>query len=192
MKHMNGITLSVTQMADDSTSLPASLKVVITGGSGCLGLATIQCLHDRLPQALIDVLDISIPVLNDRRASGEEYHQIDICDATAISELITKIQPQVIIHTAALIPSAAKRLGVGDAGLKSVNVQGTQNVLDAAKRAGSVVAFVYTSSCDVVKGNSWVALANADENITPPQRFDAVYPETKVLIPSHSSRMFQI
>jgi sterol-4alpha-carboxylate 3-dehydrogenase (decarboxylating) len=167
-------------MAVDSTSPKASLNVVITGGSGCLGLAILQCLQSRLPQASIHVLDISIPVSNDQNFTGVEYHQVDICNATAASELITQIQPHIIIHSAGLIPSAAKRLGVGDDGLRRVNIQGTQNILDAAIKAGSVKAFVYTSSCDVVKGDSWGDLSNVNESMAPPQKFDEIYPETKV------------
>jgi len=171
-------------MAGDNSSQMASLKVVVTGGSGCLGIAIVQRLRNRLPHALIHVLDISIPIKNGDSSSGVEYHQADVCDALAISSLITQIKPEVVIHTAGLIPSAAKRLGVGDVGLRKVNIDGTQNILNAAKSAGSVVAFVYTSSCDVVKGDSWGNLSNVDESITPPQKFDETYPETKVLIHS--------
>ncbi|QDS78116.1 hypothetical protein FKW77_004245 [Venturia effusa] len=156
-------------------------KIVVTGGSGCLGVAIVQCLRTRLPNASIFVLDISLPSIDDNNTSSIEYHQVDVCDASAVSKLITTIQPQVIVHTAALIPSAAKRLGVGDAGLRKVNVDGTRNVLDAAKTAGSVVAFVHTSSCDVVKGSSWMDLRGVDESTAPPQTFDDVYAESKAI-----------
>lgn len=159
-----------------------SLTVVITGGSGCLGTAIVQCLRDRLPaNATIFVLDISNPIPDSNNNPRVQYLQIDVCDASAMSEFIRRIQPQVIVHTAGLIPSAAKRLGVGDVGLRKVNVEGTKNVLDAAKRVGSVIAFVHTSSCDVVKGDSWGDLTNVNESTPPPQKFDEVYAETKVL-----------
>lgn len=159
----------------------ASPKIVITGGSGCLGIAIFQCLRGRLPDVSLFVLDISTPATNGNSTPGVEYHQVDVCDASAISGLIAQIQPQVIVHTAGLVPSAAKRLGVGDAGLRKVNVGGTQNVLDAAKNAGSVIAFIHTSSCDVIKGDSWGHLRYVNESTTPPQKSDQVYAETKVL-----------
>ncbi|KAE9970227.1 hypothetical protein EG327_010353 [Venturia inaequalis] len=159
----------------------AGPKVVVTGGSGCLGSAVIQCLRDRLPDASLFALDISTPTTDSNNTPRVEYLQADICDASAIARIIGQIQPQVIIHTAGLVPSAAKRLGVGDAGLRKVNIEGTQNVLDAAKTAGSVIAFVHTSSCDVVKGDSWGDLKNVNESITPPQKFDEVYAETKAV-----------
>jgi sterol-4alpha-carboxylate 3-dehydrogenase (decarboxylating) len=127
---------------------------------------------------VIFVLDLSIHF--NSNTSNVVYHQIDICDATALSHLINNIQPQVLIHSAALIPNAAKRLGVGCEGLRRVNIQGTRNVLRAAKDTGSVQAFVYTSSCDVVKGDSWANLVNVDESCPLPQVFDEIYPETKV------------
>lgn len=159
----------------------ASPRVVITGGSGCLGGAVVRCLRTRLPDASLFALDISVPSIDSNNTPGVEYLQVDVCDASAISRTISRIQPQVIVHTVGLIPSAAKRLGVGDAGLRKVNIEGTQNVLDAAKIAGSVIAFVHTSSCDVVKGDSWGDLINVNESITPPLKFDEVYAETKVL-----------
>ncbi|TID22302.1 putative hexaprenyl pyrophosphate synthase [Venturia nashicola] len=158
----------------------ANPTVLITGSSGCLGGAVIQCLRDRLPDASLFALDISTPT-TDKSTPGVEYLQADICDTSAIPKILSRIQPQVIIHTAGLVPSAAWRLGVGDAGLRAVNTEGTQNLLDAARAAGSVVAFVYTSSCVVVKGDNWMDLEYVNESITPPQKFDELYAETKAI-----------
>jgi sterol-4alpha-carboxylate 3-dehydrogenase (decarboxylating) len=116
-----------------------------------------------------------------------KYHQADICKPEAVSSLVAEIQPTVIIHSAALIPSAAKRLSVDAADLRKVNVQGTQNVLNAGKSVGSVLAFIYSSSCDVVKGDSWAEIKNVDETTEMPQRWDEPYAETKVcMMTSHS------
>jgi sterol-4alpha-carboxylate 3-dehydrogenase (decarboxylating) len=179
-----------SSMAANNISPMASFKVVITGGSGCLGIAIVQCLQARLPHALVCVLDVSTPFVDGSGVSDVDYHQVDVCDATAISNIITQIQPRVVIHTAGLIPSAAKRLGVGDVRLRKVNVEGTQNVLNAARSAASVVAFVHTSSCDVIKDDSWRDLSNANESITPPQKFNDAYAETKVAPTSFSAKTF--
>jgi sterol-4alpha-carboxylate 3-dehydrogenase (decarboxylating) len=52
-------------------------------------------------------------------------------------------------------------------------------VLEEAKKAG-VKAFVYTSSADVVKGNSWQDLKGVDEEMPIPEVFDSSYGKSKV------------
>lgn len=61
-----------------------------------------------------------------------------------------------------------------------MNVQGTENVREAAEAVGSVKAFVYTNSSDVVKGDSWQDLVNVNESMPIPANFDDPYAESKV------------
>jgi sterol-4alpha-carboxylate 3-dehydrogenase (decarboxylating) len=170
------------------------LSVIITGGLGCVGLAVTSCLSTRLPYAKIHVLDLSIP--NDRRVPENKnqmeddrfheavtkYHKVDVTDYVSSLEVFRAVKPQVVIHTAALIPSAAKEQGVGNESLTKVNVDGTKNVLDAARAVGAEV-LVLTSSCDVVKKDSWQDLVNVsekDDDLSANTKWDEKYSETKV------------
>lgn len=170
------------------------MSVIITGGLGCVGLAITSCLSKRLTHASLHILDVSLP--NDRHdfenndheederlnKDVTQYHKIDVTDYASILEVFRVVKPRVVIHTAALIPNAAKELGVGDEGLTKTNVDGTQNVLDAARDVGAEV-LVLTSSCDVVKKNSWKDLVNVsekDDDLDANAQWDEKYPETKV------------
>lgn len=163
------------------------LTVIITGGTGCVGFAITKALlaqHD----ASIHILDISIPSPSAPNfVSGvTKYHQVDITDTTTVTTLFESIKPNVIIHTASIIPSAARKRRVSDTRLWDVNVGGTKTVLEAAEKCTSpaVEAFVYTSSCDVVKPDSWMDFVNATESETAhlmdAEKWDGEYARTKV------------
>jgi len=62
-----------------------------------------------------------------------------------------------------------------------VNLEGTRIVLEEAKRIG-VKAFVYTSSADVVKKDSWQDLKGVNEDMPIPEVFDSAYGKSKVKI----------
>jgi nucleoside-diphosphate-sugar epimerase len=163
-----------------------TVPIVITGGTGCVGTAVITCLLERLPHVSIHVLDLVIPAQNDPRfvPGVAKYHQGDVTDLAAVLDIFSEVCPKAIVHSASLIPSAAKNLGVGNEGLEKVNIQGTENVLEAARAIGSVEAFVYTSSCDVVKPDPWVDLVNVTEegtaHLVHSKQWRQKYPETKV------------
>jgi len=171
------------------------LSIIITGGLGCIGLAITSCLSTRFPQAKIYVLDLFLPndhripenksqMKDDRFHEGvTKYFKVDVTDYSSSLEVFRSVKPRVVIHTAALIPNAAKKLRVGNEDLTKVNVSGTKNVLDAARAAGAEV-LVLTSSCDVVKRNSWEDLVNVsekDDDLGVNANWDEKYPETKVI-----------
>ncbi|KAB2574471.1 3-beta hydroxysteroid dehydrogenase/isomerase [Lasiodiplodia theobromae] len=131
--------------------------VVVTGGCGFLGHHIVKLLVERYPASRVSVLDLR--TTNNRLSSSSvSYHDGDITDAAAMSELFkTKLAgADVVIHTAS--PHA---VGVPDEVMRKVNVDGTRNLLDAAREAG-VKAFVYTSSASVIF-DGVIELVNADE-----------------------------
>lgn len=167
------------------------LTVIITGGTGCVGFAVTKALLQHASTTTkIHILDISIPSTSDKNFISKvtKYHQVDITDATAITALFENIKPNVVIHTASIIPSAARKRRVSDTRLWDVNVNGTKTVLDAAEKV-AVEAFVYTSSCDVVKPDSWMDFVNATESETAhlmdAKKWDGEYPRTKVSFLNH-------
>jgi sterol-4alpha-carboxylate 3-dehydrogenase (decarboxylating) len=168
------------------------LSIVVTGGLGCVGLAVTKCLLARISGAKIHILDVSLPASRDSFSFSEEietnpfveYHKVNVTDYASTAAILQTVKPQVVIHTAGLVPNAARQLGFGDAYVEKVNVDGTRNVLNAARDAG-VKAFVLTSSCDVVKRNSWKDLINVSErpdDLDETEPFDSNYPATKVSV----------
>lgn len=176
---------------DDTTN--NSLKIIITGGAGCIGFAIVKALLEHHPNASIHVLDIAIPPLQDVNSSFSQftqqkdrihYHEVDITNTNTLFSLFGTIKPKAVFHTASVIPSAARKQRLTKNRLWEVNVKGTKNVLDAAQQVGTVEALVYTSSCDVVKPNSWMDFVNASEKETEhllkAKKWDSEYPKTKV------------
>src|SRR5438045_172610 len=120
-------TPEMTLTAGQAQNEPMS--IIITGGLGCVGLAIMSCLSKRLPHANLHILDVSLPkdCCDSEDKDYEEcgtlhkdvtqYHKIDVTDYTSILELFRVVKPRVVIHTAALVPSAARKLGVGNEGL---------------------------------------------------------------------------
>ena len=109
---------------------------LVTGGAGFLGAQTARALHARGER--VRVLDIlPAPEL----PAGIEYLRADILDAARVAEAMAGVD--VVHHHAALVPltKAGRRLW-------RVNVDGTQQALDAARAAG-VKFFIHVSTSAV-------------------------------------------
>jgi UDP-glucose 4-epimerase len=131
--------------------------ILITGGAGFIGSHIVDALADAGEE----------PVVLDNFASGDRDNlrkdvrllEVDIADPH-VTNLIAELKPEVIIHAAAQVSVA---VSMQDPHLDlAVNVQGTANVLEGAKAAGTR-RFVFVSSGGGVYGES----AGADENTLP-------------------------
>ncbi|KAK9344035.1 hypothetical protein V1522DRAFT_411648 [Lipomyces starkeyi] len=167
-------------MALDGTS------IIVTGGCGQVGIAVVKHLQHKYPTATIAVLDLEKPLAGDARFIEKvTYYVGNVTDEAILKETFEAVKPLVVFHTAGLIPQIAKRLNMHtEKDFTAVNVQGTRNVLDAATAVGSVKALVFTSSSDVVKGDSWQDLAGVNESIEIPKVFDDPYAKSKALAES--------
>jgi len=145
-------------------------SVLIVGGCGFLGHHIVSQL---LPSTEVSVLDLRT---TRNRFPGVDYCDADLTSATAVLEVLRKVKPQVIIHTASPV------FGPGMASLyHKVNVEGTRNLLECAGQVG-VKAFVYTSSASIVH-DAVSDLVDADETypvLRVPQQTE-VYSHTKGL-----------
>lgn len=129
------------------------MKALVTGGAGFIG----SNLVDRLLAEghAVDVVDDlssgRLANLADARSERDHrfrFHQLDICDPKA-SDLIERCGPDVVFHLAAQIDV---RVSVSDPLLDArINVIGTLNVLEGARRAGSDKV-VFASSGGTIYG----------------------------------------
>jgi len=135
---------------------PPSLgRVLVVGGCGFLGSHIVRLVVQRSPQSAVAVLDLRTSGAVHHPSPNVSYHDGDITDAAAMTALLARLRPDVVIHTASphfdLAPAVHDR----------VNVHGTRHLLAAAQQAG-VRAFVYTSSASVILDPNH-ELVNADE-----------------------------
>ncbi len=158
------------------------VTILITGGGGQVGIAIVEHLQKHHPQAHTVILDLAKPGRGQAQSTGNvTYFAGDITKKDIVEEVLNSVRPLVVFHTAGLIPQVAKRLGRNsEEDYTDVNVQGTKNLIEAAEAVGTVKALVYTSSSDVVKGDSWQDLVNVDEAQPIPVNFDDPYAKSKV------------
>ena len=123
-------------------------KVLVTGGAGFIGSHVVDSLLAAGDE----------PVVLDNMASGDRKNlpdgvdlvEMDIADV-AVVEAIAGLRPEAVIHAAAQVSVA---VSMQDPHLDlAVNVQGTANVLEGARAAGSR-RFVFVSSGGGVYGES--------------------------------------
>lgn len=154
------------------------MKALVTGGAGFIG----STLVDRLLAEgwAVDVVDNlssgNLTNLADARADRSNeltFHQIDIC-ADQVVELIERRAPDVVFHLAA---QADVRVSVSDPALDArINVLGSINVLEGARRAGARKV-VFASSGGTIYGE--VAPANLPVNEAQPLKPLSPYGITK-------------
>lgn len=114
-------------------------RVLITGGAGYLGgkLADRLLRSSRHELVIADIKEASpFPA-----SPGLEYHKADVREA-AMAELIARTRPDVVIHLAAIVVPPKNSTREFE---RSVDVDGTKNVLDACVKHG-VRRIVITSS----------------------------------------------
>jgi nucleoside-diphosphate-sugar epimerase len=112
------------------------MNVLVTGGAGYFGTVLRQRLLAR--GCSVRTFDLVRP---DDLETGEEAVQGDIRDAAAIAAACREIE--IVHHNVAQVPLAKNRHL-----FESVNIQGTENLLEGARAAG-VRKVVYTSSSAV-------------------------------------------
>jgi nucleoside-diphosphate-sugar epimerase len=112
-------------------------KLIVTGGAGFLGFHICQKLHDKYEKIL--VLDVD-EFRKEEYPSNVEYKKVDVRDFEALKKAFAGYD--MVIHAAAALPLASRKT------IYSVNVDGTKNVLEAAK-LNKIKRVVYVSSTAV-------------------------------------------
>ncbi|KAF9893615.1 erg26, C-3 sterol dehydrogenase [Aspergillus nanangensis] len=153
-------------------------NVLISGGTGFVGAAIARALAEKYPECAITIIDLKPPGTIHVVPHGVLFVCVDITNADEVSKAIQQVQPEIVIHTAGIVPVLSERFARRlERHVWAVNVEGTRNMLEAAKRSG-VKGFIYTSTCCVVTDQMDVPYANIDEN-WPTQSSSLIYGESK-------------
>ncbi len=133
--------------------MPLAMKAFVTGGAGFIGSNVVDALVARGDgvEVLDDLSTGRRENLGGALAAGAVLHEADVRDAERLFALVEAAAPDVIFHLAAQIDV---RRAVADPAFDSaVNVGGTINVLEAARRAG-VPRVVNSSTGGAIYGDA--------------------------------------
>ena len=140
-------------------------RVLVTGLNGLIGWHLFQYLRERT-HAHGTYREIHSSLI------GDSFFRINIDDEPALAEFISRTQPEFIVHAWAMcdldlceqLPWMAEKM----------NIEGTREILSAAKKSDSLKKVIYISTDHVFSGET----GSYDENHTPQPKH--VYGRTKV------------
>ena len=113
------------------------MKVFVTGVGGQLGHDVINELTSKGYDAVgSDVVDMV--------SSGVPYVALDITDAKAVERVITEIRPDAVVHCAAWTAVDDAEDADKQEKVKAINVDGTQNIANAAKMVDAKMVYIST------------------------------------------------
>ena len=166
-------------MVQHANSMLEPSTIVVTGGLGFLGRAIVRAVQNTYPDCHIIILDRAPDKDNTNSRENAEVRHVDITSPSEVIEAFSTIEADAVIHTAGYSPLLNVRYSRDQEQLThKVNIDGTRNVLNAAKEA-KCKAFVYTSSCCAVTDDLTGYYANIDETF-PVSRKSLPYGESKV------------
>jgi UDP-glucose 4-epimerase len=150
------------------------MRALVTGGAGFIGSNLVDELLRRGDEVTV-VDDLSTgrrENLEPARAAGAELVEADVRDAAAMRDVAERARPEVVYHLAAQID--VRRSAADPAFDARVNVEGTINVLEAARAAGAR-RFVNSSTGGAIYGEAQVIPAPESHPVAP----EAPYGQSK-------------
>ena len=125
------------------------MKILITGSNGLLGQKIVRQISNN---SKLNYLATSQGQNRNSACPSTNYSSLDITNAVEVSNTISKYSPDYIIHTAAITNVDYCELNTSEC--EKVNVTGTKNLFDAAKKNGTHFLFLSTDFVfDGKKGN---------------------------------------
>ncbi|KAI0016369.1 C-3 sterol dehydrogenase/C-4 decarboxylase family protein [Xylariomycetidae sp. FL0641] len=129
----------------NKTAVPSLSPVLVTGGCGFIGYHVVKGLLEAEPDCVVHVVDIRTDRNQIPKAT---YHNVDITQPQELKAVVFEVKPKTIFHIA-----CPDSMVIQPSVFQAVNVDGTRNLLAAAKAAGTLQAFVNTSTSSVIHDN---------------------------------------
>src|SRR2546423_5943088 len=142
------------------------MRALVTGGAGFIGSNVVDALLARGDEVTV-VDDLSTGKrqnLDQAIANGAELVEADIRDAEAMIDAAKRAQPEAVFHLAAQID--VRKSTANPSWDARINVEGTINMLQAARAAGAR-RFVNTSSGGAIYGEGQVLPAPEHHPVKP-------------------------
>ena len=121
------------------------MKILVTGVGGQLGHDVMNELIGRGHTGVgSDIAPEYSGVADGSAVTTAEYVPMDITDAAQVSEVITKVSPDVVIHCAAWTAVDAAEDDDKKAKVKAINADGTQNIANVCKKLDCKMIYIST------------------------------------------------
>jgi sterol-4alpha-carboxylate 3-dehydrogenase (decarboxylating) len=152
--------------------------IVVTGGTGFLGSEIVKQLVDADIYSVVAV-DITPPDLGRSTFPSVRYERANVLDPEQLDRVFQEVKPSIVVHTVGIFDADAARYDHRNRNtIFEVNVQGTKNVVEAARKCGAS-GLVYTASITVLTDEVNAEFRNADET-WPTGRAELPYGQSKV------------
>lgn len=138
------------------------MRILITGVTGFVGGHLLPRLVERLggEAAILG----SGRKLSLKRPDGLDYEPADLLDQAALTKIVARFQPTVVLHLAGFASVNEANSGPGEAW--RVNVQGLLNLIEAMRGVASGCTLYFASTGEIY-GKSFLAGHALDETATP-------------------------
>lgn len=142
------------------------MKVLVTGVNGQLGHDMVNELAKRSHEAIGSDVQTEYSGIPDGSAvTSAPYISMDITDKQTVYAAVLNLKPDAIVHCAAWTAVDAAEVPENQAKVYAVNVNGTQNLADAAKAIGAKM--LYLSTDYVFNGEGTTPWKPDDRNYAP-------------------------
>jgi nucleoside-diphosphate-sugar epimerase len=162
------------------------MDVVITGGSGFIGLALARRLAERDDVERLTLLDAAPPPPGTRLPGRAEAVVGDVCDREVVRGLLAPKRP-VVFHLASIVSAGAER--DFDLALR-VNLDGTRNVLEACRAAPGLPRVVFASTLAVFGGSEMPETVTDSLRPVPQTTYGATKAACELLVNDYSRKGF--
>ncbi len=144
-------------------------KVIVTGGTGFVGTYVCRMLAENSQEPVatgIEPFSDEMAFALGRQAGRVAFVPCDICDPVAVAAMCAEQRPDAIVHVAGYV---GHELSLADpAKTYAINIGGTVNILEGARKAGIGKAVVISS--------------NAVYQTKEYQPFDELHPITSIYV----------
>lgn len=145
--------------------------MLVIGGAGFLGLNLVEHILTKEWDVRVRIFDIRPPAGGILEHPRVEFKQGNICELQDLVDACENVH--TIFHTASPPEGRSRELYL------NVNVKGTNNVIEAAKKTG-VKQLVFTSTASVVFDGK--DIVNGDETLPYVTKYLDPYIETKIMV----------
>lgn len=121
------------------------MKVFVTGVCGQLGHDVMNELYKRGHFGVGSDIHEEYSCVQDKSAvTLMPYEKLDITDALAVEKVISKVNPDVVVHCAAWTAVDAAEDDENIPKVRAINVDGTQNIADVCKMLNCKMIYIST------------------------------------------------